>query len=151
MATLAIVIVAHRRFPFAGPAAYWILGAGIAFIDPILLPAAESFFAVGLVTAFLLGSLSDTRKAGFGLAVIVASTAILVAQIPGHTSAEVVFIPIDFAVCWFAGSSSAGPPSRHEAAEARAIAPSGIGRRTRSGRRRGADTHRPRAARHRRS
>jgi hypothetical protein len=25
MAALGIVIVAHRRFPFAGPAAYWIL------------------------------------------------------------------------------------------------------------------------------
>jgi hypothetical protein len=33
----------------------------------------------------------------------VARTAILVSQIPGHTSAEVVFIPLDFAVCLFAG------------------------------------------------
>jgi signal transduction histidine kinase len=121
MATLAIVIVAHRRFPFAGPAAYWLIGAGIAFIDPILLPAAESFFAVGLATAFLLGSLRDARKAGVGLAIVVASTAILVSQIPGHTSAEVVFIPLDFAVCWFAGFVFRRTAEQARAAEARAV------------------------------
>jgi hypothetical protein len=103
MAVLAIVIVAHRRFPFAGPAAYWLLAAAIAFVDPILLPSAESFFAVGLATAFLLGNLRDARKAGIGLAIILASTAILVSLIPGHTTAEVFFIPLDFAICWFAG------------------------------------------------
>ena len=121
MAVLAIVIVAHRRFPFAGPAAYWVLGAAIAFIDPILLPAAESFFAVGLATAFLLGSLRDARKAGIGLAIILASTAILVSQIPGHTSAEVVFIPIDFAICWFAGFVFRRSADQAQAAETRAL------------------------------
>ena len=98
MGILAIVIVARRRFPFAGPAAYWLLAAGIAFVDPILLPSAESFFAVGLATAFMLGNVRDARKAGIGLAVILASTAILVTQIPGHTTAEVFFIPLDFAI-----------------------------------------------------
>ena len=121
MAVLAIVILAHRRFPFAGPAAYWVLAAGISFVDPLLLPSAESFFAVGLVTAFLLGSLRDTRKASIGLAIIVASTAVLVAMIPGHTTAEVFFIPIDFAVCWFAGFMLRGTADHAQAAEARAI------------------------------
>jgi signal transduction histidine kinase len=121
MAVLASVIVAHRRFPFAGPAAYWLLAAGIAFVDPLLLPSAESFFAVGLATAFLLGSLRDTRKAGIGLAIIVASTAILVAMIPGHTTAEVFFIPIDFAICWFAGFMLRGTADQAQAAETRAI------------------------------
>ena len=121
MAVLAIVIVAHRRFPFAGPAAYWLLAAGIAFVDPILLPSAESFFAVGLATAFLLGNLRDARKAGIGLAIILASTAILVAQIPGHTTAEVFFIPLDFAICWFAGFMLRETADQAQAAEARAI------------------------------
>jgi signal transduction histidine kinase len=120
MGVLAIVIVARRRFPFAGPAAYWLLGAGIAFVDPILLPSAESFFAVGLATAFLLGNLRDRRKAGLGLAVILASTAILVSEIPGHTTAEVFFIPLDFAICWFAGFMLHESADQAEAAEARA-------------------------------
>jgi signal transduction histidine kinase len=120
MGVLAIVIVARRRFPFAGPAAYWLLAAGIAFVDPILLPSAESFFAVGLATAFLLGNVRDARKAGIGLAVILASTAILVSQIPGHTTAEVYFIPLDFAVCWFAGFVLRESADQTEAAESRA-------------------------------
>jgi signal transduction histidine kinase len=122
MGVLAIVIVARRRFPFAGPAAYWLLAAGIAFVDPILLPSAESFFAVGLATAFLLGNVRDARKAGIGLAVILASTAILVSQIPGHTTAEVYFIPLDFAICWFAGFMLHESADQAEAAEARATA-----------------------------
>ena len=121
MAILGIVIVAHQRFPFAGPAAYWLLAAGIAFVDPLLLPSAESFFAVGLATAFLLGSLRDSRKAGIGLAIIVASTAILVAMIPRRTTAEVFFIPLDFAICWFAGFMLRGTADQAQAAEARAI------------------------------
>jgi signal transduction histidine kinase len=120
MGILAIVIVARRRFPFAGPAAYWLLAAGIAFVDPILLPSAESFFAVGLATAFLLGNVRDARKAGIGLAVILASTAILVTQIPGHTTAEVYFIPLDFAICWFAGFVLRESADQTEAAESRA-------------------------------
>jgi signal transduction histidine kinase len=120
MGALAIVIVARRRFPFAGPAAYWLLGAGIAFVDPILLPLAESFFAVGLAAAFLLGNLRDARKAGIGLAIVLASTAILVSRIPGHTTAEVFFIPLDFAICWFAGFMLRETADQAQAAEARA-------------------------------
>lgn len=120
MAVLAIAIVARRRFPFAGPAAYWLLAAGIAFVDPILLASAESFFAVGLATAFLLGNVPDARKAGIGLAVILASTVILVSQIPGHATAEVLFIPLDFAICWFAGFMLHESADQAEAAEARA-------------------------------
>jgi signal transduction histidine kinase len=121
MGVLAIVIVGRRRFPFAGPAAYWLLAAGIAFIDPTLLPLAESFFAVGLATAFLLGNLRDARTAGIGLAVVVVSTAILVSRIPGHTATEVVFIPLDFAICWFAGFMLRETADQAQAAEARAI------------------------------
>ena len=121
MAVLGIVILAHRRFPFAGPAAYWILATGIAFVDPLLITSAESFFVVGFATAFLLGSLRDTRKAGAGLAIIVASTAILVSMIPGRATAEIVLIPLDFAICWFAGFMLRGTADQAQAAEARAI------------------------------
>ena len=121
MAVLGIVIVAHRRFPFAGPAAYWILATGIAFVDPLLITSAESFFVVGFVTAFLLGSLPNTRKAGIGLAIIVVSTAILVDKIPGRATAEVILIPLDFAICWLAGFMLRGTADQAQAAEARAI------------------------------
>jgi signal transduction histidine kinase len=81
---------------------------------------AESFFAVGLAAAFLLGNLRDARKAGIGLAIVLASTAILVSRIPGHTTAEVFFIPLDFAICWFAGFMLRETADQAQAAEARA-------------------------------
>jgi signal transduction histidine kinase len=121
MAALATVIVGRRWFPFAGPATYWLLAAGIAFVDPTLLPTAESFFAVGLAASFLLGNLSDRVHAGIGLAVVLASTAILVSRIPGHAPAQVVFIPLDFAICWLAGFLLHSSADQAEAAEARAI------------------------------
>jgi signal transduction histidine kinase len=121
MAVLGIVILAHRRFPFAGPAAYWILATAIAFVDPLLITSAESFFVVGFATAFLLGSLPDARKAIIGLAIVVASTAILVSMIPGRATAEIVLIPLDFAICWFAGFMLRGTTDQAQAAEARAI------------------------------
>ena len=121
MGTLLLVILAHRRFPFAGPAAYWLLGAGISFVDPTLLPLAPSFFVVGLAVAFLLGNLRSAVQAGFGLAVVLSSTALLVSMIPGHAAAEVVFIPLDFAICWFAGFMFRETAEQAEAAKERAI------------------------------
>ena len=73
------------------------------------------------MTAFLLGSLPDTRKAGIGLAIIVVSTAILVDKIPGRATAEVILIPLDFAICWLAGFMLRGTADQAQAAEARAI------------------------------
>src|SRR6516165_5937298 len=34
IAVLVLPVFARRRFPFAGPAVYWLLGAGITFVDP---------------------------------------------------------------------------------------------------------------------
>ena len=121
MAVLGLVIVAHRRFPFAGPAAYWILATGIAFVDPFLITSVESFFVIGFLTAFLLGSLPEARKARIGLAIIVVSTAILVDRIPGRATAEVFLIPLDFAICWLAGFMLRSTADQAQAAEARAI------------------------------
>ena len=69
IAILGLLIFARRWFPFAGPALYWVLGAGIMFVDPLLIPYAAALVPVGLADAFLLGNLRDVRKAGAGLAV----------------------------------------------------------------------------------
>ena len=63
IAVLVLPILARRRFPFAAPAAYWVLAAAIAFVDGRLIPFIDSLVVVGLVTAFLLGNLRD-RRAG---------------------------------------------------------------------------------------
>src|ERR1700735_3067873 len=69
LAILVLPVFARRWFPFAGPTVYWLLAAGISFVDPLLIPYPESLFLLGLAAAFLLGNLRDVRRAGLGVAV----------------------------------------------------------------------------------
>src|SRR2546430_9494779 len=95
IAILVLPIIARRWFPFA-PAAHWLLAAGIAFVDWRLIPFAISIFVVGLVAAFLLGNLRDPMQAGIGLALVIGGPATLVYKIPGHSTAELIFTPLEF-------------------------------------------------------
>src|SRR5256712_9014446 len=119
IAILVLPILARRRFPFA-PAAHWLLAAGISFVDWRLIPFAISIFVVGLVAAFLLGNLRDPLQAGIGLALVVAGPATVVYKIPGHTTAMLIFIPLEFAISWVARLALRYRAEQAEAAEVRA-------------------------------
>jgi signal transduction histidine kinase len=120
LAILVLPIFARRRFPFGGLIAYWVLAAGISLIDWQLIPSVEGLFVVGLAVAFLLGNLRNAWQAAVGLVVIVSSLVVLVYQIPAHTTSELVFLPIDFAVAWVAGFALRERSEQAEAAELRA-------------------------------
>jgi signal transduction histidine kinase len=120
LAILVLPVFARRWFPFAGPAAYWLLAVGISFVDPLLIPYPESLFLMQLAVAFLLGSVRDVRLAGLGLAIVVGAAATVVYKIPGHSVYELVFIPFDFAVAWVAGVAVRARAERAEVAESRA-------------------------------
>ena len=120
IAVLVLPVFARRRFPFAGPAMFWLLGAGISFVDPLLIPYANAIFAIGIADAFLLGNLRDARKAGLGLAVIVGADATLVYNIPGHSVDQLILIPLDFAISWVAGLAVRARTLHAEVAESRA-------------------------------
>jgi signal transduction histidine kinase len=120
IAILVLVIFARRRFPFAGPAAYWLLAAGISFIDGALLAFPASLFVVGLAVSFLLGNVRSAVQASIGLVLVLGGAAIVVYNIPGHTTAELIFIPIDFGISWLAGFLLRGSAEQAEAAEVRA-------------------------------
>jgi signal transduction histidine kinase len=120
IAVLVLPVFARRRFPFAGPAMFWLLGAGISFVDPLLIPYANAIFAIGIADAFLLGNLRDARKAGLGLAVIVGADATLVYNIPGHSVDQLILIPLDFAISWVAGLAVRERTLHAEVAETRA-------------------------------
>ena len=120
IAILVLVIFARRRFPFAGPAAYWLLGAGISFIDGLLLAFPASLFVVGLAASFLIGNARSAVHAGIGLVLVLGGAAIVVYNIPGHTTAELIFIPLDFSISWLAGFLLRGSTEEAEAADARA-------------------------------
>jgi signal transduction histidine kinase len=119
IAILVLPILARRRFPFA-PAAHWLLAAGISFVDWRLIPFAISIFVVGLVAAFLLGNLRDPVQAGIGLALVIGGPATVVYKIPGHTTAMLIFIPLEFTIAWVGGFALRERVEQAEAAEVRA-------------------------------
>jgi signal transduction histidine kinase len=113
-------IFARRRFPFAAPATYWLLATGISFVNWWVLPYAHSLFIVGMAVAFLLGNLRNDVKAAVGLAIVAAGAVVVVYEIPGHRVAELVFVPMEFAISWLAGFAVRERAAKAEAAEERA-------------------------------
>jgi signal transduction histidine kinase len=121
VALLVLPLFFRRRFPFATPVSYWIIAAALSFVDPILIPFIGSLGVVGLATAFLLGNIRDDRQAGIGLAIVLGSIVVVVANIPGdQTASDLVFIPLRFVVAWVAGYAMRERSQQAEAAEMRA-------------------------------
>jgi signal transduction histidine kinase len=119
---LALPLFARRRFPFAAPAAYWILAAALTFADGLLVVFPDSFQVVGLASALLLGNLRDRRKAALGLALVVGSMLIVIDNIPGsQTVSWYIFITLRFAAAWAAGFALRAREEQAEAAEVRAV------------------------------
>ena len=79
-----------------------------------------SLFPVGLVAAFLLGNQRDVRRAWAGLAIVLGGIITVVYNIPGHATAELVVIPVDFGISWAAGFALRDRAQKAEAAETRA-------------------------------
>jgi signal transduction histidine kinase len=121
VALLVLPLFARRRFPFAAPAAYWLIAAALTYVDGLLIPFIGSLGVVGLATAFLLGNLRDYRQAGIGLAIVLGCIVVVVANIPGEQAAgDLIFIPLRFVVAWVAGYALRERSEQAEAAEMRA-------------------------------
>ena len=121
VAVLVLPLFARRRFPFAAPAAYWLLAIAISFGDGLLLAFIGSLGVVGLASAFLLGNLRNPLKAGAGLIIVLVGIVIVVYNIPGPLPVgDFVFIPLRFVVAWVAGYALRERAEQAEAAEERA-------------------------------
>jgi signal transduction histidine kinase len=120
IAILVLLLFARRRFPFAAPAAYWLLGVGLSFVDGRLVAFMTSVFVIGMAASFLLGNLHDALQARIGLAVVLGGAAIVVYNVPEHSASELVFIPLLFGICWLAGFALHERAAQAEAAEERA-------------------------------
>ena len=121
IALLLLPLFARRRFPFAAPAAYWILAAALTFVDGLLITFPDSLNVVGIATAFLLGNLRERRLAAIGLAIVSASIVTVVYNIPGSQPVSwLIFIPLRFVASWVAGYALRERSEQAEAAEERA-------------------------------
>ncbi|MCW3014245.1 MAG: histidine kinase [Solirubrobacterales bacterium] len=121
---VAIVVLAllwRRRFPFAAPAAVWLLAAALASIDGGIIGSVASLTLAGMAASFLLGNLADDVQGRVGLAVVLGGAAIVVHNQPDHSAGDFVFTPGLFAIGWLAGFALRERAAQAEAAEQRAI------------------------------
>jgi len=121
LTVLMLPLFTRRWFPFGAPAAYWILAAALSFVDGLLIPSIESLFLVGLASAVLLGNLRDARLAWIGLVIVLAGITAVVYNIPTHTTAELILIPVEFGITWAVGFALRARSEQAEAAETRAM------------------------------
>ena len=120
IAVLVSPTFVRRRFPFAAPTAYWLLALAISFVDWRVTTFPISLFLAGMSASFLLGNLRNSLQAGIGLGVSVGGSALVVSTIPGHSTPQMIFIPLQFAISWVAGFALRERSEQAEAAEMRA-------------------------------
>ena len=121
LALIVLPLLLRRRFPFAAPAAVWVIAAGCAVVDGRLVVFSVISSVAGMIAAFLLGNLRDETQARLGLAVVVAGAAIVIYNNPKHAPGELVFVPVLFAIGWLAGYALRERAEQAEQAEERAL------------------------------
>src|SRR4051794_13350488 len=120
IAVLVVPFFFRARFPFAAPAAYWVLAVAFSFVEWGLTTFPISLFLVGMASSFLLGNLRNAVAATVGLGVVLAGSVTIVGLIPGHSTPQMIFIPLQFAISWGAGFVLRERAEQAEAAELRA-------------------------------
>ena len=113
-------LLGRRRYPFAAPAAVWVLGPAVSFVDGRLIVFVSGIYFAGMVASFLLGNLRDEQQARIGLALAVLGSATVVFNDPNHTGGELVFVPVFFGIAWLAGYALRERAEQAEIAELRA-------------------------------
>lgn len=121
IALVVAPMLGRRRFPFAAPAAVWLLAAAVSFADGWLVATPVSTFLAANVAAFLLGHVDDGLQARLGLAFVLCGAVIVVDNKPGHDGSELIFVPVMFAIAWAAGYALRERARNAEAAEQRAV------------------------------
>lgn len=119
-AVLVLGLLGRRRFPFAAPAAFWLLAAAVSFVDGRLITFPAGSYIAGIIAAFLLGNVADAVLARVGLVVVLGGMATIVYNRPGHSTGELFFLPLLFGIAWLAGFAVRTRAEQADAAEARA-------------------------------
>ncbi len=117
---LVLSLIGRRWWPFAAPAALWLLAAALSFADGRLIVYPTTVMLAGTTAAFLLGNLPDARQRRVGLAVLIPCAAIVTYNDPSHATGDLLFQPLLFVIAWLAGYGLRGRAAQAEAAEERA-------------------------------
>ncbi|MBX6389290.1 MAG: sensor histidine kinase [Frankia sp.] len=125
---VVLPLLAHRGWPswgadggrLVGPAAVFLLAAGVSFAEGRLIPQTAPATIAGILAALLLGHLADGRQAAAGLAIVLAGAGIIVHNGPAHAAGDFLFTPALFAIAWLAGFALRERAAQAAAAEERA-------------------------------
>ncbi len=129
VAMTVLPLLGRRRFPFAAPAAVWLVSGAVSFVDGSLPTAHPSVFAAGMAAAFLLGGLADPVQGRLGLAVVLGCVAAIIYNDPEQSPGELVFTPALFAIAWLVGFAVRERVVEAETAKERAAHAEGDARR----------------------
>jgi signal transduction histidine kinase len=121
LALIVLPLLLRRRFPFAAPAAVWVIAAACSVIDGRLVVFSVISSVAGMVAAFLLGNLRDDTQARIGLVIVVVGAATVIYNNPRHAPGELVFVPVLFGIGWLAGYALRERAAQAEEAEERAL------------------------------
>jgi signal transduction histidine kinase len=113
-------LLLRHRFPFAAPAALWVVAAALSFVDGRLIANTGGAFLAGFVAAFLLGHLRDPVACRGGLAVVIGGAGVIAYNSPDLGTSQMLFVPLMFTVGWLGGYALRERVARAEAAEERA-------------------------------
>ena len=120
VAIVVLPLLGRRQFPFAAPAALWVLAAAVSFVDGSLPVDHGSVFAGGMAAAFLLGGVADAAQRRIGLAVVLGGIAVIVYNDPTNSPGEFIFTPALFAITWLVGFALRERVVQAQAADERA-------------------------------
>jgi signal transduction histidine kinase len=121
VAVVILTLLGRRRFPFGSPASFWLLAAGFSFVDGRLVPFPVTVYLAGLAAAYMLGRLADVNRGREGLLVVVGSAAIIIYNLPDHSTGDLVLIPAVFALGWLGGFAFRERDVQATEAEERAV------------------------------
>jgi signal transduction histidine kinase len=122
IALLVLPLLARRRFPFAAPAAVWLVAIAVCFVDGRLVIDNFSAFAAGLAATFLLGRLPSAARARTGLVLALGGAVAIVENYDASSPGDLFTLPALFGVAWFTGLAVGERSARAEDAEERAAA-----------------------------
>jgi signal transduction histidine kinase len=109
-----------RRFPFGAPAAVFVIGSAVSFVDGRLLTFTLATFLTVLAAAFLFGQLEDRRQAVTGLAIALGAAGVVTINDPTQVWSDYVGVVLIMSIAWLAGFAIGRKFEQASAAQARA-------------------------------
>jgi signal transduction histidine kinase len=116
-----LTLLSRRRFPLLAPLSVWVGASALSFLDHQLISTQPGVFLCGMVAAGLLGGLRGGLAARLGLVLVLIGAAVVVDHDPTHSTGDLLFTPVLFAVAWVVGRALRDRAQRSEAAEDRAL------------------------------